>query len=78
MQHRSYLENVISNADYIFLKNKLKREDNPAWYFVVRFLATTGARVNELVQIKVEHILSGYYDIIQKEGNSGVSTSPRY
>ena len=28
VQQRSYLENVISNADYIFLKNKLKRENN--------------------------------------------------
>ena len=26
VQQRSYLENVISNADYTFLKNKLKRE----------------------------------------------------
>ena len=42
VQQRSYLENVISNADYIFLKNKLKGEDNLEWYFVVRFLAATG------------------------------------
>lgn len=28
VQQRTYLENVISNADYIFLKNKLKKEDN--------------------------------------------------
>lgn len=26
VQQRSYLENVISNADYIFLKNKLKKK----------------------------------------------------
>lgn len=26
VQQRSYLENVISNADYVFLKNKLKRK----------------------------------------------------
>lgn len=26
VQQRSYLENVISNADYVFLKNKLKKE----------------------------------------------------
>ena len=28
VQQRSYLENVISNADYVFLKNKLKKEEN--------------------------------------------------
>ena len=63
VQQRSYLENVISNADYTFLKNKLKKEDNLEWYFVVRFLAATGARVSELVQIKIEHVQVGYYDI---------------
>ena len=68
VQQRSYLENVISNADYIFLKNRLKREDNQAWYFVVRFLAATGARVSELIQIKVEHVQIGYYDIYTKGG----------
>ena len=60
--------NVISNADYTFLKNRLKREDNQAWYFVVRFLAATGARVSELIQIKIEHVQIGYYDIYTKGG----------
>ncbi len=68
VQQRNYLENVISNADYIFLKNKLKKEDNQEWYFVVRFLAATGARVSELVQLKVEHVNVGYYDIYTKGG----------
>ncbi len=68
VQQRSYLENVISNADYTFLKNKLKKEDNTEWYFVVRFLAATGARVSELVQLKVEHVNAGYYDIYTKGG----------
>jgi integrase/recombinase XerD len=68
VQQRTYLENVISNADYIFLKNKLKKERNKEWYFVVRFLAATGARVSELVQLKVEHVNVGYYDIYTKGG----------
>ena len=68
VQQRCYLENVISNADYIFLKNKLKKEANKEWYFVVRFLAATGARVSELIQIKVEHIRIGYLDIYTKGG----------
>ena len=68
VQQRSFLENVISNADYIFLKKKLKSENNMMWYFVVRFLAATGARVSELIQLKVEHISLGYYDIYTKGG----------
>ena len=68
VQQRTYLENVISNADYTFLKNRLKKESNLVWYFVVRFLAATGARVSELVQLKVEHVNVGYYDIYTKGG----------
>lgn len=68
VQQRTYLENVISNADYAFLKNQLKKEENKEWYFVVRFLAATGARVSELVQIKVEHVRIGYFDIYTKGG----------
>ncbi len=68
VQQRTYLENVISNADYTFLKNKLKKENNLEWYFVVRFLAATGARISELVQLKVEHVNMGYYDIYTKGG----------
>lgn len=66
VQQRSYLENVISNADYAFLKNKLKKEENQEWYFVVRFLAATGARVSELIQMKAEHVQMGYFDIYTK------------
>ncbi len=68
VQQRSYLENVITNADYMFLKKKLKKEENLTWYFVVRFLAATGARISELIQLKVEHIYFGYYDIYTKGG----------
>lgn len=46
----------------------MKKEENREWYFVVRFLAATGARVSELVQLKVEHIALGYYDIYTKGG----------
>lgn len=68
VQQRLYLENVISNADYMFLKNKLKKENNLEWYFVVRYLAATGARVSELIQIKIEHVNIGYFDIYTKGG----------
>lgn len=60
VQQKAFLENVISEADYTYFKNCLKRDGNLLWYFVVRFLAATGARVSELVQIKVEHIKLGH------------------
>lgn len=68
IQQKTFLENVISDADYRFFKTKLKRDGRLNWYFVVRFLAATGARVSELVQIKIEHVQKGYLDIYGKGG----------
>lgn len=68
LQQKTFLENVISDADYKYLKNRLKKDGNMEWYFVVRYLAATGARVSELIQIKVEHVNLGYYDIYAKGG----------
>jgi len=68
IQQKNFLENVISDADYKFLKNQLKKDNNMEWYFVVRYLAATGARVSELIQIKVEHVEKGFYDIYGKGG----------
>jgi len=68
IQQKSFLENVISNADYAFLRNSLRKDGNKQWYFVVRYLAATGARVSELVQIKAEHVEIGYFDLYTKGG----------
>lgn len=64
VQQKNFLENVISNADYNFLK----KDGNIEWYFVVWYLAATGARVSELIQIKIEHVELGYFDLYSKGG----------
>ena len=68
VQQKAFLENVISEADYEYFKNCLKRDDEMFWYFVIRFLAATGARVSELIQIKDEHITRGHIDLYSKGG----------
>ncbi|MBD5583723.1 MAG: tyrosine-type recombinase/integrase [Clostridia bacterium] len=68
VQQKNFLENVISNADYKFFKTKLKKDGHTSWYFVVWFLTATGARISELLQIKVEHVEQGYLDIYSKGG----------
>lgn len=68
VQQKPFLENVISEADYLYFKNCLKNDNELYWYFVVRFLAATGARVSELTQIKSEHVKVGYLDLYSKGG----------
>lgn len=69
IQQRSYLEHVISQADYLYLIARLREEPSEQlWYFVVRCLCATGARVSELVQFKAEHVAIGYFDLYTKCG----------
>lgn len=63
-----FLDNIISNEDYQSLKWNLRKDNNLFWYFIVRFLGATGARVSELIQIKAEHLHIGYMDLYSKGG----------
>lgn len=67
-QQKPFLNNVISKRDYEKLKRGLRKDQDLFWYFVVRFLGATGARVSELVQIKAEHIAVGCMDLYSKGG----------
>ena len=66
VQQKTFLENVISNEDYVFLKKKLKKDGYTTWYYLVWFMAATGARGSEIIKLKVEHINAGYMDIYSK------------
>lgn len=68
VQQKTFLENVISEADYRYFKKCLKDDDELFWYFVIRFMAATGARVSELIEIKAEHVKIGYLDLYSKGG----------
>ena len=68
IQQKPFLENVISDADYAYFKRRLNNPAERYWYFVIRFLAATGARISELLQLKVEHITAGHIDIYSKGG----------
>ena len=68
VQQKNFLENVISDADYRFFKKKLKEDGLLEWYFIVWFMAASGARVSELLQIKAEHVKTGHLDMYSKGG----------
>ncbi len=70
-QQKPFLENVISDADYEYFKASLLKSGNARdrfYYFVIRFLAATGARISEFIQFKAEHVRAGHVDIYGKGG----------
>lgn len=66
VQQKNYLENVISEADYEYLKNCLLRDKKYLYYFLIRFMAATGARVSEVVEFRAEDVFKGCKDIYSK------------
>lgn len=68
VQKKPFMDNIISEEDYELMKRRLKEDGNMFWYFVVWLLTATGARVSELVQLKVEHLQLGYMDLCSKGG----------
>ena len=68
VQDESFLENVISDEEYNYLKNHLRKESDRKCYFAIRFMAATGARISELLSLRAEHVRAGFYDIYSKGG----------
>lgn len=66
LNRRKSLENVISQADYEYLKRCLLRDGRILYYFAVRMMAATGVRVSELIQFQVADIVRGYVDLYSK------------
>lgn len=66
LQPKQYIDNVISRADYDFMVKEAKKIKNPNVYLAIRIMGTTGVRMCELLQIKVEHIKIGYIDVLGK------------
>lgn len=63
-----YFQDREPMTGYKYFKSCLKNDDEMFWYFVIRFLAATGARVSELIQIKAEHVKLGHLDLYSKGG----------
>ena len=62
MPKESFLDQTLSNEDYLKFKRLLHKEPDQRWYFVVWFLAATGARISELVHSRVKDVLEEHID----------------
>ena len=66
MQQKTYVENVISHADYEYLKRCLMRDGNHLYYYLIRFMDATGVRVSELVRLRTEDVERGWLNLYSK------------
>jgi site-specific recombinase XerD len=77
VQHKSFLENVISQADYEYLKNCFLKNGNHLYYFIIRIMATTGMRISELLQLQAEDVERGCIHIYSKDNKIRVVYIPK-
>ena len=65
-QRRNSVENVISKEDYIKLLDGLKQDGNIRWYYIVKLMGMTGARVSELIRLTKADMVRGYAEMHTK------------
>lgn len=68
IQQKPFVDNVISFEDYQYFIKKLKEDNDLETYFIVKFIGCTGARVSEVIRMKIEHVYAGHMDIYSKGG----------
>lgn len=66
IQQKMYLDRIISQADYEYLKRRLWEDDEFSYYFVIRYMAATGVRISELVKFEIADVKFGFKDIYSK------------
>ncbi len=66
MQQKTYLDKIITQADYEYLKRRLWEDGEYSYFYLVWLTAATGVRVSELVAFQVEDIRLGRKDVYSK------------
>lgn len=66
IHNNSSLENVITEEEYHLLLNGLKKDGNERGYFMIKFLAKTGARVSEFIELTKDCLETGYCEMWTK------------
>lgn len=66
VQSGTFLQNAISDGDYCQFLSYLLSHGYYRDYYAVRLMATTGARVSELLCMEVVHMRRGFVDVASK------------
>ena len=65
MQNKTFLNNVISIEEF---KMMYGHEKQKKYYFIIKFMGYTGARISEVIKTDVNSVEKGYLEIISKGG----------
>lgn len=66
IQQKTYLDRIISQADYEYLKRRLKEDGEYTYYYLIWLMTATGVRVSEAASFRIEDVAAGYKDIYSK------------
>ena len=66
VQQKTYLDKIITQADYEYLKRRLWEDEEYSYFYLVWLTAATGVRVSELITFQIEDIDRGHKDIYSK------------
>ena len=66
LQKKMYVENVINDEEYNLLLDWLQSNNKIKFYWIVRFIAGTGVRVNELTKLTYKCLKDGYAEMHSK------------
>lgn len=66
IHNASNVENVITLDEYWYFIDCLKRDGHEKVYWMVRYMASTGCRVSELVQLEKTCLMTGRYSMWSK------------
>ena len=61
LQQKKYTDYIISQADYEYLKRRLREDEQYTFYFIIRFITATGVRVSELISFQIQDVIKDVY-----------------
>ena len=68
MQNKTYLNNVISVKEFREMYRYAKQNKKEKYYFIIKFMGYTGARISEVIKTDVNSVIRGYLEVISKGG----------
>lgn len=68
MQNKTYLNNVISIEEFRKMYEYAKQDKKEKYYFIIKFMGYTGARISEVTKTDVNSVVRGYLEVISKGG----------